>query len=193
VQLDIEDSKTNAILSLKDNRLRLEVRQRMNDPVHFKAQRNALSGANAANAAVPPLKVSARVPFHFQRARVGDLRAAFPVAFATFGYRYICHPRLSLVREQLANPDQALVEGAWGIAGSNLPEDPYLFLQHAPFAALLVRMRSMLIALPWLDGPDPFFPYVRAHMFGQTVNATGDDLVWPSTMTMVLDVSELAS
>lgn len=191
VTVEIAGTKTNALMSVTDNKIHLEVRRSMNHPDAFAAQADSvLAGRAHSSPHTPPLKVLAKVPFKFQRARVADLRAAFLVAFAVFGYRYICHPLLSQVREQLGAPDQTLTEGAWGLAGREFSEDPFLFLQWKPFPALLVRMRSMLVVLPWLEGPEPFFPHVRAHLYGRTTAATGDDMIWPNTMHMALDFPE---
>ena len=43
------------------------------------------------------------------RARLSWVRAAYPVAFAALGWRYVCMPYLAPLRAQLADPDATLL------------------------------------------------------------------------------------
>jgi hypothetical protein len=71
-----------------------------------------------------------------------------------FGYRYGYDSRLDIVREQIMHPDQELIAGAWWIPLPGLTEDPMLMVMVEPVPAVLVRPGPVLVALPWLIGPD---------------------------------------
>jgi hypothetical protein len=144
-----------------------------------------LKGSGSAN-----FKLTVSVRFSFDRSRVGDLKSAFLAAFAMFGYRYAYSQRLDLVRRQIMQPDDELIDSAWWTAGPALTEDPMLMVMKQPFPGVLVRLRSVLVALPWITGPDDFYAAVRqAFSAGSAATQTLDILRWPTSLHMLGDYS----
>jgi hypothetical protein len=58
----------------------------------------------------------------------------------------------------------------------------------APFPALIVRLRSVLVFLPWIGSPEDLYGAVRDLFAGGPPLLTVDILVWPTTMEMVGDL-----
>jgi hypothetical protein len=56
-----------------------------------------------------PLGLRINEPYNPRRARLGWVRAAFLVAFAWLGNRYILHPALQPLRVQLLNPEDEIL------------------------------------------------------------------------------------
>ena len=97
-----------------------------------------------------------------QLARVGWLKSAYVVAFATFGYSYVWSGRLDLVRRQILRPTEPLIstfvirneeaiESARRLVVLGGPE---------PFHALMVQMGKWLVFLPWLQD---LYPKLEEH------------------------------
>lgn len=188
VTLSINGVSTNAYFRIEGGRALLTVRETSNSPQGFRDQVDAVKVGTATNpGGGVVMNVDARLPLKFQRSLVGNLRSAFLAAFAQFGYRYAFHPRLSGVREQVIRPDEQTIEGAWWIADPQLSEDPMMMVQTAPFSAVLVRLGSALVVLPWVTGPDDVYAAARAHFAVKPAPATVDVLEWPQSLIMLLD------
>jgi hypothetical protein len=91
--------------------------------------------------------------------RAGWLRAAYLVAFAALGYRYALDPTLAPVREQLASPGIAVLDGYF----SFVPDAPIgvrqmlLIPTPAALACLIIQMGRYCVVLPPLDGASDFY------------------------------------
>jgi hypothetical protein len=176
-------------LVFRDGKFTIEVREKVNNPTHFEGQIEALKERQQLNSGeAVDVNLNAKVKFNFDRARISDLRAAFLAAFAQFGYRYAYHPRLATIRQQILSPDEALVNGAWWIAGPEFTEDPMMMVLTSPLPAVLVRLRSALVVLPWLEGPDDLYPAICRHFAARRAPLTYYVLEWPTTMVMLLDL-----
>jgi hypothetical protein len=190
VKLTISGIPTNATLVWRGGRFILEIRQGQNNPKLFEEQIEAVKQHQQNPVDGMTLSLNARVKFNFDRSRVSDLRAAYLAAFAQFGYRYAFDRRLHSVREQIQRPDEPLIDGAWWTAGPEFPEDPMMLVLTAPFPALLVRLRSILVLLPWIGSPEDLYGAVRSHFSARPALVSFDVLSWPTTMEMLLDLRE---
>jgi hypothetical protein len=186
--VNFQGVSTNAILKMRDNSVSIVVRETTNHPERFRGQMSAIqSEVQAANGGHVEFGVSARVRAPFHRARVGDLRAAFLAAFAQFGYSYAFHPRLASVLEQIARPDEELIDGAWWIAPPILP-DPFMGVMTSPFEAVLVRIGRLMIVMPWIFGPETDVYAEARRVFAPNGGPiTLDTLYWPTTLVMTID------
>jgi hypothetical protein len=81
------------------------------------------------------------------------LRSAYLAAFAAFGYRYVFHPRVLVVRKQLFTPTKALIRGFGGFVHGAGREARRLVIVEEPAAlrGLLVQLGNNLVMLPWHD------------------------------------------
>ncbi len=143
VKLETGGITTNAKLSVRGRSFTFSVDERQNHPSNFKSQMSSLPQQPGSTSPGVELRVTARIPFDFDHARVGDLRSAFLATFALFGYRYAMHPRLEKVREQILRPDQRLIEGFSYIAVPELTEDPMIVVLTKPFEAVQGRISSV--------------------------------------------------
>jgi hypothetical protein len=188
VRVDLGGVVTNAMLSVKNGRLIFQVERHRNNPKIVDQQIANLEQRKLTVEEPVTIKVTARVKFGFDRSRVGDLRSAFIAAFAMFGYRYAYSSRLDGVRQQILRPDEALIDGAFWIAGPELTEDPMLMVMLEPVPAVLVRMRTSLVALPWMTGPDDFYSAIRANFaVPNSARQMFDVLEWPTTLYLLFD------
>jgi hypothetical protein len=187
VKIEFRGVVVNAILVTKDGRVTILVDRGHNNPRLLDQQIAEMERElNATGSA--EFRLTATVKFGFDRARVGDLRSAYLAAFAMFGYRYAYDARLDIVREQIMHPDQEMIDGAWWIPLPGLTEDPMLMVMVEPVPAVLVRLGPVLVALPWVIGPDDFYGAIRQH-FQPGVLATQklDILEWPTGLHMLGD------
>jgi hypothetical protein len=95
-----------------------------------------------------------RERYNHRHAVIGWLRAAFIVAFATFGYRYALHHSLDRVRQQIADPDGDILPGQVtllqpksdkALRGIYLVDDP------SWAGSLAVTMGRHTVFLPWRE------------------------------------------
>jgi len=80
-------------------------------------------------------------------AHLSDLRVAFLLCTAKFGYRYALHPCLTLIRDQIQRPDQILVERWWGNWKEMLPRRSIMI--HEEEGLVTVGWGKRSIHLPW--------------------------------------------
>lgn len=188
VTVRMQGGTMNARLLLRDHKATVMVLEAINDPHNFQSQLLALQGRRTANPTIAvQFEMSARIPLDFGRARIGDVRSAFIATFARFGYSYAYHPRMKQVREQILNPDEKLLEGACWMASRDYTGDPMMMLVRSPFPLVLVGLGWDLVMLPWFDGPDDFYPAIRAHLLGHESEMIGEVWPWPRTLELLLD------
>ena len=120
-------------------------------------------------------------------ASIGDLKAAFIAAFAAFGYRYACNPRLDQVRQQIRNPAEQVID-MWSIAIDHTGIGRYLLLFTEPLPGVVVSLGRSCVLLPWLDSPVNFYTALAtAYRPNEQPQVTGHLIKWPTTLEMVLD------
>ena len=120
-------------------------------------------------------------------AMVGDLKAAFIVAFAAFGYRYAFDPRLEPVRLQIFNPKAQIIEG-WSSTSDPTGNEPYLAQLREPIPSILVNFGVDKIILPWLCSPENFYNAWTATIRpNEQLHLSGWLAAWPTTLRMALD------
>jgi hypothetical protein len=121
-------------------------------------------------------------------AKVGDLRTAYLIAFAQFGYSYALNSRLDKVRTLIQNPTASNLDYFWFSLGWDAEEANVFMLARTPFPMLFVRLGRRAVLLPWLNGPEHFYEAVEEHRRNQTrLQMSGDIFEWPSRMVLDLD------
>jgi hypothetical protein len=124
--------------------------------------------------------------YHRRRALVGWLRAAYLIAFAAFGYRYICGAGLACVRDQIRQPEKVIIPmfSAFDPKAAKLTRR--LIVVREPPAlvhAIAVQMGRHIVLLPTRPADRTFYERVgehHAHSDGR-VTARGDECGWPTT------------
>src|SRR6266496_4279289 len=101
---------------------------------------------------------------HIVRARLSWLRAAYLVAFAALGLRYICMPYLPPLRAQLADPDATLLP----LLALDDPDaaadrrDLLVVQEPHELRSLAVVLGRYTVFLPGLEDPQPFMSLASA-------------------------------
>jgi hypothetical protein len=134
--------------------------------------------------------ITPRARYNPRLALVGDLRAAFIAAFATFGYRYAFNPRLTPVRQQILHPEAQIIDGwSWSIAANQTENARYLVLLAEPFPAVIAKLGSIDVLLPWLSSPLHFYDVLATtYIPNGSLQGSGECFAWPTTLEMMLDL-----
>ena len=138
------------------------------------------------------LKVSLVQGFNRSASEVADLRIAYLLAFAAFGYRYALDERLDPIRRQLATPVNRIIQGFHTFLGWGISRERMLIITTEPIESLLVCLGSSVVLLPWLDGP--FSPSAAlSELVGkeEKIQFVGNRLSWPNQLVLELDFIKL--
>jgi len=131
--------------------------------------------------------ITARERYHSRLAMVGDLKAAFLIAFAAFGYRYAFDPRLDLVRQQILNPRDHVIDG-WTIALNQSGDTRYLLLITELLPGVVVKLDRVGILLPWLNSTRDFYSDLATrYKPNEAMQLNGKSIAWPTRLEMALD------
>lgn len=166
--------------------------EEINDPKKIKAYQDYmmyLQQAGKWNGQTFTITPNAK--YHHKYSKVGDLKAAFIICFAFFGYRFALHERLSAVREQIIKYEEAIIDNYWHTSDPKIAREHFLFLIEKPFTALAVKLDNSTVILPWVRGPNDFYKYLGNH-FTNRKPVTFDGLFfnWPQSPEMRLDFME---
>jgi hypothetical protein len=134
--------------------------------------------------------VTSRQKFHMWRSKVGDLKTAYLLGFAAFGYRWAFNHRLDLVRKQIRNPDDKVIDGFWLFLGWNTLSPKTLALVQNPFEFVYVCLGRTAVILPWVTGPPNVWGLLRSrYSKGNRINLqmAGTQILWPDRPKMLLD------
>lgn len=126
--------------------------------------------------------------FHQWLSKVGDLRIAYLLAFAAFGYRYAFNKRLDPIRDQLDNPEERKLDWFWTFSGWRPQQKRVLAIATKPVELLFICLGSSIVLLPWLDGPlDPYKELASKCRKDQRIAFSGKEVPWPDRLRLELD------
>lgn len=129
--------------------------------------------------------------FHHRKAKIGDLKSAFLIGFAAFGYLWAEHPAVKLVRRQILHPSEEVLEADafWQWVGWE--EDPdlmWLGTAWDPTHLLLVRLGRRTVLLPGWTAPPTFYDAAAEHFGGEEPTRLQlTPVPWPLTLVAELD------
>lgn len=179
----------NADLVVKDSKVRFYIVGKSNHPHTPERIKEYFSKVNQKKQSDgPTINLNTKQRYHFWYSKVGDLRTAFLICFAFFGYRYVFDKRLEIVRNQIIHYKEKIIDGFWFQSDSGDEPDTNLYMVDKPFTALSVRLGKISILLPWLESPKNFYDFIiQKHPQGGHIKFTGARLPWPQTLEMNLD------
>lgn len=123
--------------------------------------------------------------------RVSWLRAAYLAAFAALGYRYILRNSLNLVRQQIFEPDNKIIECFSVFDCDASPDRRFIVLISEPdwVRGLAVQMGRHIILLPFSGTDTEFYERVRRAATGESMTELGGklQLTWPREPVFALD------
>jgi hypothetical protein len=168
--------------------VRLEILEYLNNPrVIERVSAYAESLARDGTGEGEELHITSRARYHGRLAMVGDLKAAFLIAFAAFGYRYAFDPRLDLVRQQILNPRDHVIDG-WTIALNQSGDTRYLLLITELLPGVVVKLDRVGILLPWLNSTTNFYSDLATrYKPNEAMQLSGKSIAWPTRLEMALD------
>lgn len=126
-----------------------------------------------------------------RRADLAWLKAAYTVAFATWGYSYAFSPALRVVREQLRRPDDEII-ARFKIENRASPRTTRFIIyirEPRVLEGVAVGMGQHVVILP--SGARDMTIYERLASVlntSATISLTGDTYYWPTSPTHSLDV-----
>lgn len=136
--------------------------------------------------------------YHFQvllpgvnlgRARIGDLKAAYLIAFAALGYKYILRATLDRVRRQILEPERPILTNFHGTRRQADPAERHLVITEQPVRSLYVQMGRKVVFFPTPEDDETFYDDLPDRI-AAGVNFSGQELAWPLEMEMALDFVE---
>ncbi len=138
------------------------------------------------------IQFTPRIRFHPRRSKVGDLRTGYLAAFAKFGYSYAFNRCLSLVRQQISEPDRKVYPEWWILPDRQAVDAPLLVMLDQPVAALAVHLRTAIVLLPWPGDCQQFLQALAAGRLAggdNRISMHGRPIEWPRTLELNLDVA----
>lgn len=173
------------------NRIELAVLGEVNDPAAVQRQLENLEAAAREDTwDGTTFQITPNIRWHDRRADLSNLRTAYLMGFALFGYRYAFHERLDPVRQQIRNPDETIIRVFCLPNREEIPDAPRALLTEGPFEAFVVQLRREMVLLPWVDGPADLYenlPHLLAAA-GDQGRFQGQPLITPTELHMTLDL-----
>ena len=127
-----------------------------------------------------------------KEALIGWLRAAYLVAFAALGYRYIFNPIVTVVRQQLANPSANILRFFSTTSPSALQRNRLLMIIEEPpvLQSLIVQMGRTFVFLPWGEPGEQLYARLEDEA-GKNLRldaqVRGKIIPWPHKPELALD------
>lgn len=179
----------NCDLSIKDSSVRIYLLKNRNHPDSSERIKNFFQKLNKTpDEDRPTINISTRKRYHAWHSKIGDLRTAYLLCFASLGYSYVFDKRLQPVRDQLMRYSEKIIDAFWFQSDPTDEPDKNLYIIDKPFSALSVRLGEIFVLLPWFDSPEDFYSFLlHEYPNGGHLNFTGSRLPWPTTLEMNFD------
>jgi len=135
-------------------------------------------------------KVNKTIKLNHRLLKVALLRAGFLLITAMLGYRYAFDQRLSIVREQIRNPEDTSLDTCFWIEPDKNQPFPgrRIILASAPWPLFLVTYDTGAVILPSHSSPIELYDIMKRNREKATpINFTGTLYEWPKEAVMALD------
>jgi hypothetical protein len=163
-EIIVGESTTRGDVRHVDDALLLFVDPKRSDPGQHAEMTKTLDQWAMGDRPGGPMGFELTKRVHVVRARLSWLRAAYLVAFAALGWRYIYMPYLPPLRAQLADPDATLLPPL-ALDDPDTPADRRdLLVVQEPheLRSLAVVLGRYTVFLPGLEDPQPFMSLASA-------------------------------
>ncbi|GEM_PF-2970974 len=184
---EADGRKINVLVSNDGGTTNIKILDKNNDPeaVGY-LQEYMKSLADSGNAVGTQFSITARVRYHKRFSEISDLRSAFLVCSAQFGYSYSFSRALMKVRGQILNPNQEILE-KWYVKIKTQTDSPMLAVAEKE-GIVIVSVAERSVVLPWIGKSDTAFESTSAAIDDTnnfTVRAVPVD--WPKGFVAALD------
>jgi hypothetical protein len=157
-EIMVGDSTTRGDIRNAGDALLLFVDPKRSDPRQHAAMTKTLDQWASGDRPGGPMGFELAKRVHVVRARLSWLRAAYLVAFAALGWRYVYMPYLAPLRAQLADPDAMLLPPL-ALADPDAAaysRDLLVVQEPHELRSLAVVLGHYTVFLPGLEDPQPF-------------------------------------
>lgn len=154
--LELNGEKLSVNITMGEKQVKIEVIPNRNDPKVV----NKISNEFTSNS---KFKVTSQFSYNERYARIGDLKSAYLIAFAYFGYSYILNPKLNKVREQIIFFDDEIIKNFMFYKNESINECEVIKIND-PFSYLWVRFEKSNVILPWIDSEEELYDKVFANI-----------------------------
>lgn len=179
----------NVRLEVNEKSISIKPPQEINNPKKLEAYKAYMKSLhdegkwNGEEFTITPI-----LSYHNRYSKIGDLKSAFIICFALFGYKYVLNRRLSPVRKQILNYKSDIIDQFWLTSDHQIKKNYFVCLLEKPISAIAVRLDKSTILLPWFDGPKNFYQYIKNNFeYDYDHNFHGHFLKWPEKLEMGMD------
>ncbi len=130
-------------------------------------------------------KITPRASYHIKYSKIGDLKTAFIICFALFGYKYALNKKLTPVREQIINYKSDVIDRFWIESDQKIDKKYFILLLDQPISAIAVKLDISTIILPWFEGPKNLYKHLET--YDENISFHGQFLKWPKQLEMGMD------
>lgn len=149
VKIEVEGQVINAEMFQEPNFTNIKILPNNNPAVANQVEERIMDSGSAP----PSINITVWGGYRQKEADVGYLRAAYLAAFAKFGYRWIFTSETHIIRRQIQNPRDTLIQNfRVGLSHKSGHTPDGFYILKTPLTALLVRIGNNAIYLPWPRG-----------------------------------------
>lgn len=190
LKLHISGEEINAKVAIQGSDVTIEIPGKINDPAAVQRLQESLDRhVEEGTWKESEFMLSTIYGFKQRRSQLSDLRTGYLAAFAMLGYRYIVHPDLAPVRDQLQHPDQELLpKGFQTYVGWNTERERAIWIIRDPLPMVFVRIDRCAVVLPSCEATgEPWSTLTGTVADGSRVTLRGARVGWPTGPRFMLD------
>lgn len=184
---EADGRKINVLVSNDGRTTNIRVLDKNNDPEAVRYLQEYMKNlADSGNAVGTQFQITAKARYHKRFSEISDLRSAFLVCSARFGYSYSFSKALVRVRAQILNPDKEILE-KWYVNIKAQSDLPTLAVAEKE-GIVIVSIVERSLVLPWVGTSYTAFESISAAIDDKsnfTVRAVPVD--WPEAFVAALD------
>ena len=162
--------------------------QEINDPKKLEKYKTYLMNLNdQGKGDGEKFTITPRASYHLKYSKIGDLKTAFIICFALFGYKYVLNKKLTPVREQILNYNSDIIDQFWITSDPKVKKKYFVCLLDKPISAIAVKLDMATIILPWFNGPENLYQHLKKYIENENISFHGQFLKWPKKLEMGMD------
>ncbi|MGZ5118889.1 MAG: HNH endonuclease [Burkholderiales bacterium] len=146
VKVDLGGRILNAEMSQDPDAINIQILANQNNPVVEEEFKDNMTDGGEGRT----INVTIWGGYRQREADVGYLKTAYLAAFSKFGYRWILTAEMEPIRQQVRSPREVIINN-FRIGIKDVASDIFdgLYLMRTPVVALLVRVGTYGVFLPW--------------------------------------------
>jgi len=193
VEVTMGGQKINTHTHIKDGKIDFKIPKDYNHPANLEHIFDHLDEIYENQSwSKEKFNIQPDIRFSKRNIALSDLKTAYLASFALLGYSYILNKEFDIIRQQILNPKETLVQRIFLRLPKRLKRERKIISIEKPFKSITVQIDERMVFLPQVENPVGSLGEIKNYLVqkNKELNLSGTEFPWPKSLIMTLDFKD---